>query len=67
MFFIEKSLTYSRIMQQKEEKKVERFYQITDKTGSRNQTSASGRPRFLRTYENTKVVFFRLTRWSTSA
>jgi len=48
MFFIEKSLTYSRIMQQKEEKKVERFYQITDKTGSRNQTS---------TYENTKVVF----------
>ena len=58
MFFIEKSLTYSRIMQQKEEKKVERFYQITDKTGSRNQTSASGRPRFSRTYENTKVVFF---------
>ena len=49
MFFIEKSLTYSRIMQQKEEKKVERFYQITDKTGSRNQTSASGRPRLSRT------------------
>jgi len=33
-----------------------------DKTGSTDRTSASGRPRSLRTHEDTTVVFFRLTR-----